>query len=176
DDLFVPRNKTSECFDLILDDLDQAIALLPEKYTGDEAGKINRGTAYALKGRIALYRASPQYNTSGSAVHWNSAFTANKEAYDWLVAEGYGLYPNFEQLWFDELNKEVIFVTRFNNPEKVSGRARACRPQSEIINAPGPTQPTQELVEAFPMRDGRPISAHPDYDLSTYWEDRDPRF
>lgn len=176
EDLFVKRNKTSECFNFIAEDLDKAIELLPEKYTGDEAGKINRASAYALKGRVMLYRASPQFNPTGNATLWTDAFNANKAAYDWLIANGYGLYPDFANVWFNELNKEVIFVTRYNNPEKVSGRARACRPQSEIINAPGPTQPTQELVEAFPMNDGTPITEHPDYDLSTYTQNRDPRF
>ncbi len=31
DDLNVPRNSTAECFDFIIKDLDDAIALLPER-------------------------------------------------------------------------------------------------------------------------------------------------
>nr|WP_262921472.1 RagB/SusD family nutrient uptake outer membrane protein [Maribellus maritimus] len=176
DDLFVERNKTSECFDYIVEDLDQAIGLLPDKYTGDEAGKVDKAAAYAFKGRVLLFRASPQFNPQNNATLWNAATTANQEAYTWLINKGYALYPDFSGFWFDELNSEVIFATRYNDPEKVSGRARQCRPVSEIIGAPGSTQPTQELIEAFPMEDGKPINNHPAYSLDTYTENRDPRF
>jgi hypothetical protein len=176
DDLFVERNKTSECFNFMIEDLNLAIDLLADKYTGDEVSKVDKAAAYAFKGRVLLYRASPQFNPSGNASLWNEAFTANKEAYDWLLNEGYELYPGFADFWFDELNSEVIFVTRYNDPESTSGRARLCRPVSEIVGGPGSTQPTQELIEAFPMIDGTPVANHPDYSLDTYTQNRDPRF
>ena len=179
DSLFVARDKTSDCFTLMIEDLDSAILMLPEKFSTSEAGKINRATAYAFKGRVFLYRASPQFNPDDRQELWREAFDANKEAYDWLVSKGYGLYSNFGGLWFTELNNEVIFVTRYNNPEKISGRAKACRPFSEVTAAGTANffiRPTKEIVDAFPMKDGKPITNNPNYNLNTYWNNRDPRF
>jgi len=184
DSLSVPRNKTSECFSFMVEDLNKAIKMLPEKYTLDEAGKINKAVAYAFKGRILLYRASPQFNPTNQPGYtyqnnlWQEAYNANKEAYDWLVSKGYGLYPDFANLWFDELNKEDIFVTRYNNPEKTTARAKSCRPNSEVAPGQGTIvdRPTQELVEAFPMKDGLSIKNNPAYNLTSYWLNRDPRF
>ena len=62
DDLYVTRNKTSECINLIIQDLDEAIQDLPWKWTGDDEGRFSKATAIALKGRILLYYASPQFN------------------------------------------------------------------------------------------------------------------
>ena len=62
DDLYVTRNKTSECINLIIKDLDDAIDALPWKWTGDDEGRFTKATVMALKGRILLYYASPQFN------------------------------------------------------------------------------------------------------------------
>ena len=55
DDLYVTHNKTSECINLIIQDLDEAIQDLPWKWTGDDKGLFSKATAMALKGRILLY-------------------------------------------------------------------------------------------------------------------------
>ena len=41
DDLFVTRNSTAECFDLLIKDLDDAISLLPAKAKGNDYGRIS---------------------------------------------------------------------------------------------------------------------------------------
>ena len=64
DDLNVSRNSTAECFDFIIQDLDDAIAALPTKYEGPERGKIDKASALSFKGRVLLYKASPQFNPS----------------------------------------------------------------------------------------------------------------
>jgi hypothetical protein len=178
DDLMVVRNKTSVCFDFIIDELNQSIALLPLKFSGNDVGKINQAVAYALKGRVLLYKASPQFNPSGNASLWNDAYNANKIAYETLGGNGYALYEKFGNFWFDELNKEVVFVTRFNDPERVTGAIKARRPNSESvgISAAGGGSPTQELVDRFPMIDGKSIVGNPQYDPNNYWKNRDPRF
>ncbi|MDR3268227.1 MAG: RagB/SusD family nutrient uptake outer membrane protein [Tannerella sp.] len=177
-DIFVARNKTSECFDFIIDELDKAITMLPVTFTGNETGKINRAVAFALKGRILLYKASPQFNPSDNAALWTDAYNANKAANDSLLMYGYGLYDNFSNFWFNEMNKEVVFVTRFNNPERTTGASNDRRPTSEgmFISGGAGGSPVQELVDAFPMIDGTPIVGHSGYDPQKYWENRDPRF
>jgi hypothetical protein len=51
------------------------------------------------------------------------------------------------------------------------------RPLSESYNWAGMSQPTEELVEAFPMANGLPITdPSSGYDQTHYWLNRDPRF
>src|SRR3954466_12318507 len=64
DDLFVERATTSATFAQILKDLDSAIAYLPTIAAGAGAndGHVHKGTALAVKGRVLLYYASPQFD------------------------------------------------------------------------------------------------------------------
>ncbi len=181
DSLFVKRNKTSECYAFILKDLDSAAALLPDTYTGNDVGRATHSAALAFKGRVLLYKASPQFNPGGDVSLWTDAYNANKTALTYLQAHGYGLFTTgtdpYGQLWFNELNKEDILVTRHNNPENPDQRDAGVRPLSESYNWAGMSQPTQEMVEAFPMANGLPINdPSSGYDFNNYWVGRDPRF
>src|SRR5690606_40245092 len=73
DDLYVSRNTTAECFDFIMEDLDQAIALLPERIlpSSGEYGKIDGNFAKAFKAKVLLYKASPQFNPSNP---WDNSY------------------------------------------------------------------------------------------------------
>ena len=52
DDLEVKRNTTKECFDFIIEDLNDAISVLPDKYSGADRGRIDKASALAFKGRV----------------------------------------------------------------------------------------------------------------------------
>ncbi len=116
DDLYVSRNKTSECIDIMIKDLDTAIATLPWKWTGMTKDVLQKAAAMALKGRILLYYASPQFNPNGDKNRWETAYQENKKAMEQLAENGYGLYNNYENIWFDEMNEEAVFVTRYQEP------------------------------------------------------------
>jgi hypothetical protein len=181
DSLFVKRNKTSECYAFILQDLDSAAALLPDTYTGNDVGRVTHSAALAFRGRVLLYKASPQFNPRGDISLWTDAYNANKTALAYLQTQGYGLYTTgadaYGGLWFDELNKEDILVTRHHNPENQDQHDAGVRPLSESYNWAGMSQPTQEMVEAFPMANGLPITDPASgYDFNNYWVGRDPRF
>jgi hypothetical protein len=177
DDLYVTRNKTSECISAIVKDLDDAIDVLPWKWTDNDAGRISKASALALKGRVLLFYASPQYNRPNrNAARWEEAYAVNKLAKEELEKNGYGLYERFENIWFDEMNKEAIFVTRYEYPEQTNNWNAATRPLEESQNASGSNHPIVELVDAFPMKTGVPTSESPDFDPVLYWKNRDPRF
>ncbi|WP_158860210.1 RagB/SusD family nutrient uptake outer membrane protein [Lunatibacter salilacus] len=178
DNLLVERNLTSESMSQIISDIDQAINLLPEISSGSGAndGHVHKGTAMAVKGRFLLYYASPQFNPENDNGRWQAAYNANKEAKEYLSERGFGLHDNFENLWFDEMNREAIFVQRYEFPLNVHQWAAATRPLDESQNATGGNWPTWEMVKSFPMVDGTPIENHPDYDEMFFWQNRDPRF
>jgi hypothetical protein len=130
----------------------------------------------AVKGRVLLYYASPQFNRTGDLTRWQNAYDANLAARDYLASHGFGLYGDFAQLWFVDMNKEAIFVRRYSYPISVHNWAAATRPLDVSQGATGANRPTLEMVNAFPMRDGRPIAGNPAYDTLSFWKNRDPRF
>src|SRR5436305_372146 len=110
---------------------------------------------------------------------WQTAYDANLAARDYLAAHGFGLYPSFEQLWFVDMNPEAIFVRRYSYPVSTHNWQAATRPLDESQNATGANRPTWQMVKAFPMKNGRPITdstSSPAYDSVYFWKNRDPRF
>ena len=177
-DLLVERSPTSVVVDQILSDLDQAAGLLPQFDAGSDEndGHVHVGTALALKGRVLLYYASPQFNRNDDGGRWQDAYEANLAAKQYLEAHGFGLHDDFAGLWFEEMNREAIFVRRYSYPVDTHNWAAATRPLDESQGSTGGNWPTLEMVESFPMSDGQPIEGHPEYDPTFFWQDRDPRF
>lgn len=186
DDLETPRTTTKECFELIVKDLDQAISLLPptiQKGSSDY-GKIDGNFAVAFKGKVLLYKASPQYNPSnpfGNA-YWTEAHAANKTAYERLMTNGYSLTPDYYNIALQEKGPEVIFAVINTYPNKVANYDYGVRPGSESRGTAG-SVPSWEFVKSFPMKDGKlysdPTSTYHKTEaefLQSYWENRDPRF
>jgi len=182
DELEVPRNSTKECFDFIIKDLDDAIATLPDKYTGKDFGRVDKAGVMSFKGRVLLYKASPQFNPSNyyDNQYWADAYAANKSAKDFLDSHGYGLLANYVNIFETEQHKENILSVVFKDPVRSDGRSeRSVRPLSETKNATGGDQPIWALAEAYPMKDGKmpgDATSKYNYDLQTYWKDRDLRF
>jgi hypothetical protein len=184
DSALLPRNKTSECIDQIVADLDYAISNLPGKWTANaDWGKITKGAAAAFKGRVLLYWASPMFNPSDLTSRWQAAYDANLAAKTILDANGFGLNANYKTMWFSEVNNpEAVMVTSYNTAtgdqqKKNNGWDKSCRPQ--YLNGSGSNQPTWELVRSYPMKDGKmpgdATGSFTYYD-TLFYKNRDPRF
>lgn len=181
DDLDVKRNSTAECFDLIVQDLDEAIGSLPEHNTGNEYGHVDASAALAFKAKVLLYKASPQFNPKSlyNNKYVDEAFEANKLAYETLLERGYGLLDDYTAVFETKGHKEAVLPVIYNNPNKKDGRnEQSCRPLEFSKDNTGYDQASWDLIEAYPMKDGKPIgeSDKYPYDLQTYWKNRDPRF
>ncbi|MFC3199902.1 RagB/SusD family nutrient uptake outer membrane protein [Parapedobacter deserti] len=177
EDLYLKRASTSECISAIVADLDFAEANLPWHWSGLDEGRFTKAVAQALKGRVLLYFASPQFNPNEDQGRWAESYQANKQAKEELAAEGYGLYESYADLWFDEMNREVIFVKRFQEPSVVHSWDASTRPLSEAQNFSGANHPTWDMVLAYPMATGVSIDdPNSGYDPIYYWKNRDPRF
>ncbi|MEN6455122.1 MAG: RagB/SusD family nutrient uptake outer membrane protein [Prolixibacteraceae bacterium] len=172
--VFTPRSTTSACFTQIIKDLDDAIALLPDP-TGN--GRIDKGVAMAFKGRVTLFHASPQFNRSNNLQLWQAAYDANDAAVTYLDGKGKGLMENFSEIWTNEMSKEVIMVRRYAYPEATNGYSQVCvmpLKYGESGCAHG-NQPSLELVNAFPMKDGSKWDPE-SMDYTALFENRDDRF
>ena len=199
--LIEPRKSAKECVDFICQDLDRAVSMLPARWENEATnfGRVTSGLAQALKGRMLLYYASPVFNRADEAARWDSAYVANKKAIELLTAGRFGLtYPtdggeknaaNWARTWTDYTGSdgnvsEAVFVTLHNTKDNVSGQPdygkynrweHAIRPHN--TNGGGGLTPTSEMVDLFPMADGkRPSQSSILYDKTKFWLNRDPRF
>lgn len=183
----VPRNKTSECFAQITRDLDSAIARLPGKWTdvNNDWGRITSGAAAAFKGRVLQYWASPQFNPTDLTDRWQAAYDAGRLAKTTLAANGAALYPSYDRMWFVEKNNpEAVMITGYNTlsngqTNKNNTFDNATRPPFSGTGSTAGNQPTKELVDAYPMRDGKKIteaSLKYPYSSQLFYKNRDPRF
>jgi len=188
DSLYTPRSKTSVCVKQICADMDSAAAMLPSTWPlSTDGGRITRAVAAAYKGKTLLYWASPQFNPTDIASRWQDAYTACKAAYTLAQTDGYALYPSTSgglgNLWLDETanNKERMMWRTLDaisvNPTHGTNNENITRPVSETTGGGGSNEPTWNLVQAFPMANGLPITdPNSGYDAELYWLNRDPRF
>lgn len=204
-DLNVSRNTFEECMAQLLSDVDNAIELLPTDYAdvsdsevpskyktlGVNAAQYNRvngaTTALRLSGRIAeaigsqaaLLAASPAFSDQ-SGVTWEEA--ANRAAKLLNHLGGPAGMPQKGHLWFtaEEIGNAV--TASVNHPEVIWRSGAEENSTIEGNNYPpslygkGRVNPTQNLVDAFPMANGYPISdARSGYDANNPYQNRDPR-
>ncbi|MEL6593642.1 MAG: RagB/SusD family nutrient uptake outer membrane protein [Bacteroidota bacterium] len=181
-DLELPRNTYAECIGQILNDLEVAIDNLPDFY--DAAGnsdsvstlgaqwsnRMNGYAARALQSRVLLHAASPAFNNSPTA--WEEAARATGEFLQ--MAGGESAFSTEGIEFYQDGNK--------NDPEIIWRREFFTSNNWEQNNFPpslfgrGQTNPSQNLVEAFPSGNGYPID-HPNavYDPADPYILRDPR-
>ncbi|MDY7397021.1 RagB/SusD family nutrient uptake outer membrane protein [Aureibaculum sp. 2210JD6-5] len=162
DDFSIPRNTKEEVIAFIINDLDAAASLLPTTHGSSLLGKANKGAANALKGRTLLY-----------AEKWAESASASKLVIDSGV---YSLFSDYHSLFHaaNDNNEEVVFDKQFQEPE--------LQHWGHLFNHPvgysggwGGTGPTQELVDAYEMIDGKSIDDSPLYNPATPYANRDPR-
>ena len=187
DDLFVKRNSTAECFQFMIEDLDKAISLLPEKNEASSAeyGRIDQCFAKAWKAKTLLLKCSPQFNPKNpyNNAYWAEAYAAAKEAYEFCVNHGVALTPDYADIWLKEKGPEVVFPVVNSNPNKTVYYETGLRPAS-VSRGTNANNPTWEFVKAFPMKDGKQFDdptgayyvANEAELMKSFWKNRDPRF
>lgn len=162
----IPRNTYDECVTQIVKDCDEAAAVLPVVMPASDLGRATKVAALAVKARILLYFASPLNNTGNIATRWTDAANAAKAVMAYGPPPGtgdYGLYSDYYRLFLEKSgNKEVIFARKFQNPNiNPSDGAR----NKWYMSVPGVNDgawggfcPTQNLVDAYEMKNGLPIT------------------
>lgn len=184
-----PRDTYAQCVAQILEDCDDAIGLLPLKWTdaglsGDQKdvmgirniNRINGLTVKLLKSRVALYAASPAF-ASGSGVTWAQAaqfavdvIKANngttglnaKDVKYWMNTDDAYLNAQQEILWYASRNSASSVTEELLLPPSMYGK--------------GFVNPSQSFAECFGDKDGYPISSDDSqYVEGTPYANRDPR-
>jgi hypothetical protein len=187
----IPRATSTEMITQIVADLDSAAKKLPGQWGTNDFGRFTRGAALAMKSRVLLTFASPLFNKNWDSdpTRWQAALDAGLAAEQQLTIDGYGLYGTSAKDWagmfynFDnKFCKEAIIVQLCSSANASSDDA-SCRNngwESAIrlktqgggngIAAP------KEMIDLFPMKDGRRPTVANGYDDVHFFMDRDPRF
>lgn len=152
----LPRNSKEECVNQILKDLEEASAVLPEKYDNNKQGRVTKGAALALKARALLYYSK-----------WSEAAQAAKQVID---GGQYRLFDDYRH-FFSEANKHNCEVI-FNIESKLPEAPNCYDPDLWRLNRPAPLK---ELVDMYLMTDGKTIEESPLYDAEKPFDNRDPR-
>lgn len=181
DDMKLKRNSSLECFDFIIRDLEKAASLLPIRYLDKNFGRIDQCVVASFKGRVLLYKASPQFNPSNpyNNAFVDEAYEATKYAKEFLQQNGFGLVPNYTDVFETERHQEAVLAVIYTSPSKLNGRREdGVRPLSESKDKSDLDQPTWGFAEAFSMKDGKKPgeSTKYPYNDQTFWKNRDPRF
>ncbi|MFD2162709.1 RagB/SusD family nutrient uptake outer membrane protein [Paradesertivirga mongoliensis] len=196
-----PRATFEDCMKQIYSDLDKAEALLPldykqsaisdvpAKYAGVSAETYNRvfgeqfkqlmtrRIAKAIRAKASLLAASPAYST-GNTTTWTMA--ANHAA-DVLNANQW-LFDTKGHIWYEK--DQVDGLGSGGTPPEVLWRTNiGTNSNLEADHYPpslqgrGRLNPTQNLVDAFPMANGYPIdnTALSGYNPAAPYTGRDPR-
>lgn len=199
EDWNIARSSLDECVQYILDEISEEkpgscyvdlydVTKMPEGMVG----RVNKGAAKALVSRLKLYLASPLYNPNNIQSKWQEAADAAKAVMDMGI---YDLHytaekkpddtkdptPGFLALFgdnaaFTTLNKETIMMKLSSGSTSLESDNSPCGYQRNKCK--GLTSPSQNLVDAFPMLDGKriddPTSKYA-YDPQNPYANRDPR-
>jgi hypothetical protein len=186
DDVEIPRSSFEQCVNFIVSECDgikDSLRTDPFDLTNIE--RPTKAAALALKSKVLLYAASPLFNggnvASGNAVTGYTSFSAER----WVKAEQaakevinlnqFALLNNFKDAFITQANKERIFAKQGGNnstPESNNGPVGYSTAKND-----GRTSPTQELVNAYGMANGRNIGdTGSGYNANDPYANRDPRF
>jgi len=145
----VQQANTDDLYKFILKDLEEAIPVLPEFYTGDWAGRITKYTAMGIKAKVHLYR-----NDLDSVASLTDRIIASGNFY---------LLSNFKDVFSieGENSKESLFEIQSSTLGKSSGDATYLEyayVQGPRGNSPGNMQgwgfctPSDDLIQFFSKR------------------------
>lgn len=200
-----PRATFADCVKQCFADCDSAIALLPPDYENistdaeipakykeigafltsynlvfgaKASGLLSGKVAEATKAQIALLAASPAFRKQSGVTSEEAAKLCADVLKRIGGLEGFDKTGNKD--WYSSAYKP--FIEKVANPEILWREDRHKNADQERENFPptlygsGRVNPSQNLVDAFPMRNGRPISdKNSGYDAKNPYANRDPR-
>jgi hypothetical protein len=201
-DFNLPRNTIQECVDQILSDINSALEILPLEYKDFDdsevpakykeqgvngtlystafgphlVGRINGKIAMAIKSELLLLVTSPAFEGSTTYTTADAAKAAAEVlntvgGVAGMDPEGYSWYLRADDVENGLCPPEVLWRSNKSNTHNWEENNR---PPS--LNGKGFVNPSQNLVEAFGMANGYPITETASgYDPTNPYAGRDPR-
>ncbi len=183
------RNTYDECVAQIIKDCDSAYKYLPLAHRdflvtdpndlsylgGKNWGRFDGISTRAIKAMVYLTWASPRFNPTNDKSRWDLAAKNAFEVINFKLTRDNvtnGFNPVNGVTWTDPNSPEIIMTTRYYNNN--SDIERILHPGG--FQGYGEIGPTQELVDAFPMANGLPITNPASgYNPANPYANRDPR-
>ena len=112
----IKRSPVTDVYNVIISDLDSAIAVLPNSYTGADIGRATRWAAEGLLGLVYLTRSGPTYPGVDGPTQGTNEWDSALAHFNNIINSGqftFGAnYPNIFS-YTNEDNPEVIFDVQF---------------------------------------------------------------
>lgn len=206
-DLNLSRASFADCVQQIYSDLEKAEELLPWEYNdvtevpadfqsitqdkgkyntvmGEKSRQLFNGLiARSFRARTALLAASPAFQDASNPVSWADAANAAAVVLNYngglngIATDGVEYYIKavVETLQKGINPKEIIWRENVSNSEAANAQEANNFPPS--LNGNGNMNPSQNLVDAFPMANGYPITdtSNSQYSANNPYNGRDPR-
>ena len=169
----------------IASDLDSAILYLPMDYTGTTSivtglknkARFTKRIAYASKARLYMHAASPLFN----AGNYNTAYCDSAVKYSVLAigtnSFGTSITPQLFYTTDSPSSSEIIW--RMNLITEATSSTMAATVEAKNYppsrSGKGQVNPTQEFVDAFPDKNGYPITQSSIYNPVTPYLNRNGR-
>lgn len=149
-----PRSTAEETKKFILNDLDEAINVLPVKWESSQYGRATRGAALALRGKVKLY---------------TKDYSGAKADFEEIVKDpqgrGYGYrlndsYPDLFTLEGDQSDEIIFSIQCVNGTNNNYGLPYCLRlgTRSAFGGCWNNNMPTDILADMYEYKDGRPFS------------------
>ncbi|WP_255474317.1 RagB/SusD family nutrient uptake outer membrane protein [Pontibacter qinzhouensis] len=164
DDAKIAKSTPEEVYAFIHEDLDFAIANLPdERYNG----RAVRGSAQGIKARALITQ---------------NKFSEAIPVLQQIINSGrYALANNYAALFRTagqasaDVNREIMFSTQYLAPNNVHRTSPGAAGMDIELGWFSLMQPYKDLVDAYEMTDGKPASLSPLFDPANPYANRDPR-
>jgi hypothetical protein len=179
DILYGARDDREFVMDKILEDLDFAVANLPENWGDGEPGRIDKWVALAVKSRVCLFEGTwRKYHGGSEPDKWlTECANASKELMD---NGGFSLYSNGKP--YEDYRFTHWQTSQDGNPEVIYWRKYVAGLNGHFAsrlfwNYNGGA--TKDFVDDFLCMDGKPIKLSDQYmgdaQIEDVFENRDPR-
>ncbi|SDE58613.1 Starch-binding associating with outer membrane [Mucilaginibacter pineti] len=191
----ITRNSVDDVVKYITSECDEIATILPLSYASGSSdyGRITKGAALALKARTLLYAASPLFNgnTMYASIKNADGTQLFSQTYDnnkWLLAANaakavldlntYSLsnpnhsnpVDNYAQLFFTRNYDETILPLIIGGNRDFEGTFMPNGRDSKAVNGNGKMSVFQDLVDAYEMNNGRPITDQQSgYQTTGFW-------
>ena len=145
-------------------------------YYKGQTGRANKLAAMALRARAALYWASPLFNPTNDKSRWLKAAQLSNAVIAEARQEGMGLLPDYSKLFNKDSYKDGIKEIIFSRRVAASNAFEKYNYPIGMENAGGGNCPTQNLVDAYEMTNGKAINeTGSGYDPQDPYKNRDAR-
>lgn len=144
----IPRSSRDSVYAVIEQDLTDAASVLPQTYPATDIGRATKGAALALHAKVAMYQKK-----------WTDVLNYTNQ----VMAMGYSLFPNYEQLFRinNENSSESVFEIQctYLSSNNDASNSQYSQVQGDRDANPsvgwGFNVPTQDLVNAYEPGDPR---------------------